>query len=362
MCFALWSFPPLKLFAAAVDGPDLSIVLGTLCDDSSPYFAMLGASPRLLQDILASHCIPFSGLSYDSCREALSHHMLNGLCARRHGSLCSLVSGVLHPGPFTILVTQTVLQVVTQPSFPLNILRQICLGLGFRSSGARERSELITLFQQHAQGLESAKPGDPSDFFVRLESATKGDLLARAAAHGLPCAGTLADIRADLSEHFFTGACLDRRSDMVACRATCDAAGPDALSTTGLQAYLMAATAHNIPHKWLLKVLEARGIPFEPSTNVAKLRRILRAHIRRLVKGKFCCVEDRLAETAVRQESELNRIRANWPQLVRTQGRTLNILLYDNRPGPGGIVEYQCRGTLHMHNLVFLGGGVGKNN
>jgi hypothetical protein len=45
-----------------------------------------------------------------------------------------------------------------------------------------------------------------------------------------------------------------------------------------------------------------------------------------------------------------------------TQGRTLNVLLYDNRPGPGGIVEYQCRGTLHMHNLVFLGGGVEKNN
>ena len=69
-----------------------------------------------------------------------------------HGSLCALVSGVLHPGLFTILVAQTVLQVVTQTSFPLTILCQI----GFRSSGDRERSELITLLEEHGKLFNSA--------------------------------------------------------------------------------------------------------------------------------------------------------------------------------------------------------------
>lgn len=88
---------------------------------------MYGTSPDMLQDMLASHCIPFSGLSYESRRQALSHHLVNGLCARVNGPLCILVSGGVRPHPFAMLVGQALLQVIEEPLFPLNILRQICL-------------------------------------------------------------------------------------------------------------------------------------------------------------------------------------------------------------------------------------------
>jgi hypothetical protein len=124
----------------------MSILFETLCDQSSSYFALHGASPHLMQNMLASHCIPFSGLSYNLCHQALCHHLINGLCACGSGSLCALVSGGLPPLSFALLVGEKILEVVSDPLFPLQILQQIALGLGFHSSRDQKRSNLLSLF------------------------------------------------------------------------------------------------------------------------------------------------------------------------------------------------------------------------
>jgi hypothetical protein len=190
---------------ALVGGPDFSILLGMLCDKSSLFFALHGASPCLMQNMLASHYIPFSGLSYDLCCQALCHYLANGLCACASGLLCALVLGGLPPLSFAVLAGQRLFDLVTDPTFPLQILWQIGLELGFWSSGASEHSDLVCWFQGHNLWLTSSSPENPSDFFVSLESAAKGDLLAQAAAHGLSCAGMSAEIKDLLSVHFSRG-------------------------------------------------------------------------------------------------------------------------------------------------------------
>jgi hypothetical protein len=131
-----------------------------------------------MQDMLASHCIPFSRLSYNLRYQALCHHLVNGLCARSSGSLCILVLGGLPPSLFALLVGKKILEVVSDPLFLLQILQQITLGLRFHSSGDQERSDSLSSFRAHNHRLSALSHEKPSNFFLGLETASKAHLLA----------------------------------------------------------------------------------------------------------------------------------------------------------------------------------------
>lgn len=61
---------------------DLGVVFGTICDTDSLHFVMFGRSTETVHRALSVHGIPYDGLSYDLCHQALCHHLLNGLCTR----------------------------------------------------------------------------------------------------------------------------------------------------------------------------------------------------------------------------------------------------------------------------------------
>lgn len=241
----------VELPASTMQYCNVEKMLRSLCDQTSPYFALRGLSHHALESMLFNHNIPCCGLSYDLCHQVLCHHILNGMCALSQGSLCVIFSGSCSVKNLAQSVGVQLLNIVCEPSFPLNLLHDICLGLGFHSSGPGEHLYLINELQNYCDRLFSDHTEDPPTFLIQLESATKSELLARAAAHGITCCGTTDAIRNQLSVHFLNGDCNRQHQKLKACGDICASSDPGIPRSdydhAELQASILSAILYDIP-------------------------------------------------------------------------------------------------------------------
>src|ERR1700733_8805591 len=88
--------------------PDLAVVFCMICDTDPSRFVMLGCSTQTIHCALSNHGIPYDGLSFSLCRQALCHHLVNGLYSSHHSfsSLCSVVARSCFPVMMTPAATQ----------------------------------------------------------------------------------------------------------------------------------------------------------------------------------------------------------------------------------------------------------------
>jgi hypothetical protein len=305
---------------AVDDDQFLDHLVKMICDPSSSSFVLRGVGLDGLRVILNEHGIQ-PHMSVDLCRQALCHHILNGLCGKADGEQCRPIVGRYHPCAVAQHLSSALLDIISNPNFPLDVIRTICAGLGYHYSGVGERQYLKYEVQKRHSQLLTHSVNAPVDFFKRFERATKQELLAHAGAHGLTCSGSTDEIRTLLAGHFTRGECSKNAPVMEACSDVRDAAQSEGGTSDDIQAYILTAASYNISRKRVLALLRTQGVEFDSSASLSKLRKVLRRHARSLQKGKHVPIRSAYQEIRhgakdVEREAQLNRTRNQWPQLV----------------------------------------------
>jgi hypothetical protein len=291
-----------------------------ICDPSSSSFVLRGLGVDDLRAILEKHAIKFD-MTIDHCRRALCHHILNGLCGKGDGEQCRLFVGRYQPHIIAQRLSSVLLDLISKPEFPLDVIRTVCAGLGYRYSGVGERLYLKRELLKRHDRLLTHSTETPIDFFKHFERITKTDLLAQAGAHGLSCSGSTDEVRTLLADHFTRGECSKNAPTMKACSDVRDVAQSEGCNDNDIQAYILTAASYNIPRKRLLALLHTQGVEFDSSASLSKLRKVLRRHARTLQKGKSVPIrstrqEERHVAKDVMREAHLNKTRNQWPQVV----------------------------------------------
>jgi hypothetical protein len=194
-----------------------------ICDPSSSFFVLHGVGLDDLRVILDKHGLQ-SSMPIDLCRQALCHHVLNGHCAKADGEQCRCIVGHFQPGALAPRLSSAMLDIISKPDFPLDVIRTICGGLGFHYSSVGERPCLKCELQKRHSQLLTRRAEAPVNFFKHFERSTKMEFLAHAGAHGLSCSGSTDDIRILLAHHFTCGECSKNAPTMKACSDARDAA------------------------------------------------------------------------------------------------------------------------------------------
>jgi hypothetical protein len=109
-----------------------------ICDPLSSSFVLHGVGLDDLRVILNEHGVQ-SNVSIDLCRQAFCHHVLNGHCVKADGEQCHLIVGRFSPGVVAQRLSSAMLDIISKPDFPLDVIRTICAGLGYQYSGVGER-------------------------------------------------------------------------------------------------------------------------------------------------------------------------------------------------------------------------------
>jgi hypothetical protein len=108
-----------------------------ICDLLSSSFVLRGVGVDDLQVILEKHGIQ-SDMTIELCCQALCHHILNGLCSKADGEECRLIVGCYQPGIVAQCLSSALLDLVSKPDFPLDVIHTVCAGLGYCYSGVGE--------------------------------------------------------------------------------------------------------------------------------------------------------------------------------------------------------------------------------
>jgi hypothetical protein len=123
-----------------------------ICDTLSPSFVLCGVGVDDLRAILEKHGVEFN-MTIDLCRRALCHHILNGLCAKGDGEECRLIVGRYQPHIVGQHLSSALLDLISKPDFPLDVICTVCAGLGYCYSGVGERQYLKCALQKRHDRL-----------------------------------------------------------------------------------------------------------------------------------------------------------------------------------------------------------------
>jgi hypothetical protein len=253
--------------------PELGLLFGTICDTDSLHFVMFGRSSQTVYRALSDHGIPKDGLSYDLCRQALCHHLLNGLCARQQGQTCGLVAGSCTVNELVRTISLQFLELCQRPEFSLSLFREICAGLGIRSHGDGERQALLVVCEAWCAVLATCPDTTLHSALFHLEMFSKSEALACAASHGLTCSGTVASVKMAVYEHVFEGACTAAEPDFSACHAVQDSLSlPRGASVDDFQIRLLSVVVPCAPRCFLTRLLESKKLPYKATMNVSSAK------------------------------------------------------------------------------------------
>lgn len=297
--------------------PDLGVVFGTICDTESSRFVMLGRSTQTVHHALSDHGILYDGLSFDLCRQALCHHLVNGLCSshRSSSSLCSVVAGSCSPDLLVTTISSVLLTLAGDPSFSLILLREICVALGIRASGSSERHHLLTALEARHAALSIRPSHSLHSVLFGVAELFKPQVLACAAAHGLTCAGTVSEIQAVIYEHMFQGECASTGDTYAGCHDVQDTlAVPVGVGVDDFQIRLLSVVIPRASRRFLIRLLDSRGLSYDITMSISHLRRILKHHVRSLVKAKGS--ENVAFQARDSYDAGLQEVRSKWPSLV----------------------------------------------
>lgn len=146
-----------------------------------------------LQVILDKHGIQ-SNVSIDLCHQVLCHHVLNRHCAKADGEQCHHIVGHFQPGTIAQHLSSMMLDIISKPDFPLDVIQTICAGLSYHYSDVGKHPYLKCELQKRHSQLLTHYVEAPVNFFKHFEQSTKMELLAHAGAHGLLCLGSTDEI------------------------------------------------------------------------------------------------------------------------------------------------------------------------
>lgn len=125
--------------------------------------------------------------------------------------------------------------------------------------------------------------------FERFETLSKSDLRTLTAAHGLmlPLTSSKEELRTALTDHISRGDCSQAQGDGCTEADRCFRTSLDSNDDCGdMQIYILASLQDRLKGKPLRRLLKHHNIPFNSQDGTAKLRRLLKRHIRMLRKGK----------------------------------------------------------------------------
>ncbi|KAF8225898.1 hypothetical protein L208DRAFT_1380472 [Tricholoma matsutake] len=217
---------------------------------------------------LNAHGLVFEGLSFELWRQALCHHLLNGLCARQQAPTCLVTAGSYSASQLLHTVSSSLYDLAFQISFPLPLLREICNALGLHMAGRDERDFLLSGLE--VQSILAANTAGMSctSSFLGLNIMRKPALLALAASHGISCAGSVDDLRGILWQHFIKGECAFLPDLQAACQDIQTEYTIDPGDADTMQAQLLSAVGPKASQVLLLKLLNVYEVAHDPAMSV----------------------------------------------------------------------------------------------
>lgn len=313
---------------------------------SSMRASLFSSDIGVLRHALRMHAIDASSLPIKTCRFMLINHLLKGACVdhqsdihcgttRRDLTACRYLGADFDtPADMSKLAIEIIVG-ASKESLPKDNLRKIVDALGIitdRGYNNNRRSKLLDTLKNwnlsHIQIVQPPRFLSIDTNLQEIETMPKIALLALAARHQLqiPARSKVGDIRSMIVAHITGGHC--RGTSNVPSPAACSQViqnitqhtdFDDDGSRTQLKVKILSSLVTRLRVRPLRRLLTTCGVESHPDASRSKLRRILRHHIKGLVRGKNTPYTARRAE-ADREEADRVKKRQEiidqWPNLV----------------------------------------------
>ncbi|KAF8059279.1 hypothetical protein FPV67DRAFT_1454426 [Lyophyllum atratum] len=310
---SLYSRPVMTTDAATTSTycePNIAHILATLMDRESPHFVLDTFDESILLDSLREHGIA-PGLSPHVNQRLLCHHLMFGVCAMRGTPTCQFIAG---SAPSTLLRTRVVDAVIDSmrtDKFSHDLLEIVCAGIGYRV-GPGNKKDII---QNQLRAFRAVIERDlcSHEFLMQCDEITRPQLLETAAAHGFSITGNMADLKDGILLYISLGTCLHGSTFSPPACADFSQDMPSAggQNNDELQGHLFISMAPKIALKPLRRLLKCHDIDHDTAAGLAKLRKTLVRHGRRLLNGKESSLD--AMRLSLPDRLKMRKVSADWP-------------------------------------------------
>lgn len=228
-----------------------------------------------------------------------------------------------------------------EKKIPVRNLRAILQGLGYAIGTPHDEYEkLRQVFDDRLEHLLDAVPVSLMTLFDDPYGMSKSRYLDIAASHGISCAGTRDDILESIVDHFRHASCVSASPIFSACEAVAVETPANETNGEALQGYLFASVASHIRLKPLKALLRQHSIEHDPDAHFSVLRRKLKAHARKLLKGKRVDAVSVLTDPSL--ANNLHKVRNQWPRKISDATKDNISSLFRESTNSEALAEATC--------------------
>lgn len=302
----------------------------------------------VLRHSLRLHAIDGSDMTIRECRYTLLNHIFRGACVdhqphihcgtvRRDITACRYIGADFLSSSALVSSTIELITSATKETLPIDNLRVIIKALGIITGTGysnNRRSKLLDALKAWPltnNELNILPEYLSLDLIIRdIETLPRASLISMAARHQIkiPAKTKASALRSILVAHITGGHCRTAASLPSSAASGCIQTMQnvpdynefdDDGSRTALKIKILTTLAPRLSVRPLKRLLNTYNLEFPVDASRGRLRRILRHHIKGLIRGKTTPYSFRQAE-AMREETEHNRKKQElidaWPTLV----------------------------------------------
>jgi len=239
------------------------------------------ADVALRNDLFVDHRVEMCCETDEERRDAVLHHLLNGLCVLRPDiPYCkSFGRGLMSTMNLSYKICMLLLSAHQCKRVTLSTFRLCCAAIGLRTNGSNHGHDLShKLLQRLKRWGPLSDCEDALDMISCFESFHAGSLLELASLHNIHSDTNISDkewLRDVIVRHFVFGEC--QRSDAALCTSVCSVllppTEPSALSE--LRPLILDAVINLGTKNTLRRALRCAGISHASSDSVRALRSLL---------------------------------------------------------------------------------------